>query len=223
MFSSNLNSGIPKTVEEFIEQGWLKKIKYKLMKSKLRDVLNDPEDLTQDILSDLMKKDKTTGLNYIERFSPEIRSFEVYIYVFVENFIKKKLAKENTRYGRGITNRASLESFLPSSETEIEKGVVYLDLLKCSQIPDESDMVLLDDVIKQVREELETSFKASSTSEFNGQIFNRDPLTVFNLILKDVSISEIAYIFGTSKQFIYNMRKKIATSETLKKLRNHEL
>lgn len=210
MYNNTPTNEVPKNIAEFIERGWDKKIFYRVSKHKLRDTLNDPEEMVQDIMLSLISTD------YLARYSPEKRSFEVYIYIFVDNFIKKRLTKENTRNGRGIVSRASLENALPGNAADISSGVVYLETLKFAVTGDDTETVLFDEFLSEVREELIEKYKASSSVVYEGRELKRDPSTVLELVLEDNTVTEIAAMFNTSKQFIYNNLKKIRDTEAMK-------
>ena len=203
----------PKTFDEFIEQDWGTKILRRIKRFDLRDCLNDPEELLQDIYVQLLKTD------YIRRYDKtKNRSFEVYIYTFVDNFLKGKYKREHTKNGIGIVNKASLEYSMPENKDSFEKGVVYLENLNLFTTSD-IEKVELESLFDRVREELSV-YTASSSNVYEGVVFNRDPLTVFNLILSDHSVAEIATFFSTSSQFVYNLIKKIRESKSLQELRN---
>lgn len=198
----------PRNMDEFIEQGWVQIVERRVRRKALKDVNNSPEDLAQDILLSLISTD------YIQRFNPEFRTFEVYLYVFIDNYMKKKFQKENTRNGKGIVNRASLEISMPDSSEELRKDVVYMESLQLSSTLEEESTLYMDEFIESVREEL-SQYKASSSVEYNGRTLQRDPVTVFDLMLEDYTVAEIAEMFDTSKQFIYNLLKKIRSCPTI--------
>ena len=194
----------PRTVDEMLEQGWYEKILKKVRKYTLNDILNTPEEITQDIFLQIMNS------SYLERFNPELRSFEVYIYTLVINSIKKRGMREGSNGGKNIVNHYSLEQ--SQDDSEDQPGVAYLDRLENQILEDPFKEIMVDDLIQRTRVTLSNSFSASSTIVYNGKEINRDPLTVFNLILEDKTVPEIAEIFQTSKQFIYILLGKIRST-----------
>lgn len=194
----------PRTVEEMLEQGWYDKILRKVKKYNLNDILNTPEEITQDIFVQIMNS------RYLERFNPELRSFEVYIYTLVINSIKKRGSREGSAGGRLIVNHFSLEQSQEDSE-EAPMGVAYLDRLENKVMEDPYKDLEMEDLIAKTRESLK-QFKASSTVIYEGQEIQRDALTVFNFLLEEKTVPEIAEIFQTSKQFIYILLAKIRST-----------
>ena len=203
----------PRTVDEMLEAGWYDKILKKVKKYTLNDILNTPEELVQDVFLQIIKSD------YLSRYDPEYRPFEVYIYTLVENLIKKRGIREGTKGGRKIVNHLSLESTSPD-DGELEAGVVYLDML---DIPDSQGSTLnnlyLEELIRDTAESLK-EFKAHSSVDFEGMTVDRDPLTVFKLILAGKSVNEIADMMHTSKQFIYFLLNKIRGTAAMQELRS---
>lgn len=53
---------IPKTLDQFLEQGWTNYIRYKVNKFNLKDINNDTEDLVQEIILQMIR------YNYIEKY-----------------------------------------------------------------------------------------------------------------------------------------------------------
>lgn len=194
----------PRTVEEMLDQGWYEKIYAKVKKYKLNDFLNTPEELVQDIFLQIIKSD------YLSRYNPELRSFEVYIYTLVINTIKKRGMREGSKGGRNIVNALSLEQ-TQEDNGEDSNGVAFLDRLEIGKVQDPLNNVIMEDLIERTRKSLE-KFKATSTVVYEGKVIQRDALTVFNLILEDKTVPEIAEIFQTSKQFIYILLNKIRTT-----------
>lgn len=197
----------PKNMQEFIDQGWEKFIQYRISAFTLKDSLNNPEDLGQEILLSLLKT------KYLDRFDPERGSFKAYLYGFVDNFLKKKYNKEHTRYGRYIVAAASL-SQTPSDEAVFDGTEVYVDLL-----PSEDDCetsVVIRSLIDDIRNELAQNFKASSSNVYQGKVYRRDPVTVFNLMIKGATVMDVAITLNVSRQFVYYLLKSIRTSQAYK-------
>lgn len=197
----------PKDIQEFMKNGWDTQVRYRIRAFNLRDILNQQEELVQDIIVSLMET------KYLDRYSLEKGPFTTYLYGFVDNFLKKRYNKENTRNGKKIVNSASIAISSPDSNTEFDGSVVYLDLvLPLSNKNIEFDKEIL---LEEIRKELE-KFKANSSVEYNGEMLDRDALTVFNLIIKDYSVIEIAKMLKTSRQFIYHLLKKIRSLQIFK-------
>ena len=198
----------PRTVEEMLEAGWYEKILRMVNKrSNLKDMLNSPEELVQDVFCNIIKTD------YLSRYDPDYRPFYVYIYVLVDNLIKKRGIRENTNGGKKIVNSFALEDTV-DGET-ITPNTIYLDLLELEdncESPDEK--LYIDDVIEKTRSSLQ-DIKAHSIVEFDGETISRDPATVFEYILEGKSVSEIAEILHVSKQYVYVLIHKIRGVEAM--------
>ena len=194
------NCNYPRTVEEMLDQGWYEKILRKVKQYKLNDILNTPEEITQDIFLQIMKSD------YLARYNPDMRTFEVYIFVLVENSIKKRGMREGTTGGRNIVNHYSLEQTQDEDDNAV--GVAYLDRLPNMVLDDQYFDIYMNDLIERTRESLK-EFEATSSVMYGDTEIFRDPLTVFNYILEGLSVPEIAEILQTSKQFVYILLAKI--------------
>lgn len=200
---------IPKNIEDFIQNGWDKQILFRIRTFSLKDILNNEEELVQDIVLALLETD------YLTRYNPE-RPFTTYLYGFVDNFLKKRYNKENTVNGKKIVNYAGIEMTPPEGDPEFNGSKVYLDLLFADSSEDaDFDMKLL---LEEIREELK-KYKANSSAIFNGIELQRDALTVFNLIMEDFSVIDIARMLDTSRQYIYHLIKKIRDLPILQELR----
>lgn len=203
------NYDYPRTVQEMLDQGWYEKILAKVRKAKLNDVLNTPEEIVQDIFLQIMQS------RYLERYNPELRPFEVYIYVLVSNSIKKRGEREGTENGRKIVNRNSLEYEMDGEDGGIP-GVTYLDHMDQGLIEDGFAAIEIQDLIDRTRKSLRV-FKASSKIiKEDGREISRDPETVFDLLLSGKTVSEIAALFETSNQFIYILLGKIRETKEMK-------
>lgn len=204
----------PRTVEEMIEQGWYEKILAKVKKYHLNDILNTPEEIVQDIFVNIMSS------RYLERYNPEMRSFEVYIYTMVINSIKKRGAREGSKNGRNIVNHTSLE-YSQSDDEEMCAGITFLDRIENTEGQDAFREIELQDLFEATRQSLR-AFKASSSVVYKGQVIQRDAETVFNLLLEDKTVPEIAEIFQTSKQFIYILLGKIRDTPEMQSFYNEQ-
>ena len=170
--------------------------------------MNNPEDLVQDILVALMQTD------YISRYSLEKGPFTTYIYGFTDNFLKKRFNKENTRHGKFIVSAASLVLASPESDAEFNGKEVYAELLDSGQ--DLQREVVIHNVVEEIRRELRENYSANSSNEYNGVLYERDPLTVFNLLMEDKSVKDVSEILGVSRQFVYHLISKIKECEAAK-------
>lgn len=202
------NKVYPKNMEEFIEQGWEQNIKYRIRAFNLKDSLNNPEDLLQDVLLSLMQT------HYIDRYSPDKGSFKTYLYGFVDNLLKKRYNKENTRHGKFIVTAASLVLSSPESDAEFNGREVYAELIDSGV--DEERGVIIRSIIEDIRKELKEKYKANSSHVYKGVKYDRDPLTVFNLLMKGLQVNEVAEVLGVSRQFIYHLVKQIRSTEGYK-------
>ena len=205
--------GFPRTVEEMLEAGWYNKLLKKVSKSTLRDPLNTPEELVQDIFTQILQSD------YLSRYNPEFRPFDVYIYAVADNLIKKRGVRENTKGGKLIVNHASLENSI--EDGVLEPNTVYLDVLELEEKTESPENLLY---IKQLIASTKASlkeFKATSSVEYDGEVVLRDPATVFDYILDGKSVSEIAEIMQVSKQYIYVMLHKIRSVKAMKEFHNN--
>jgi len=201
----------PRTVEEMLEDGWYDKILRKVKRYNLNDILNTPEELVQDVFLQIIKSD------YLSRYDPDYRPFEVYIYTLVENLIKKRGIREGTKGGKMIVNHSSLENTVPENG-RLEPGVVYLEMLESSGQEDVLGGIYLEELIRDTFDSLE-EFKAHSSVEVDGVTIERDPKTVFKMILAGKSVNEIASVMQTSKQFIYVLLNKIRGTAPMEELR----
>lgn len=194
----------PKNLQEFIDQGWDKFIQYRISAFTLKDTLNNPEDLCQEILLSLIKT------QYLDKYIPEKGAFKAYLFSFVDNFLKKKYNKEHTRHGRHIVSAASL-SQVPSDEAVFDGTEVYADLLPSAD--DSETSVMLRVLIDTIREELAESFTASSANVYKGKVYQRDPVTVFNLMITGATVMDVATTLNVSRQFVYYLLKNIRSSK----------
>lgn len=191
----------PKNMEEFIAQGWEQNIRFRIRAFNLKDSLNNPEDLLQDVLLALMQT------HYLERYSPEKGSFKTYLYGFTDNLLKKRFNKENTRHGKFIVSAASLVLSSPESDAEFNGREVFAELLDSGV--DDEQQVIVRAAIEDIRRELKENYTANSTYENNGVVYNRDPLTVFDMMMSGMSVVEVSEALAVSRQFVYHLLKKI--------------
>jgi len=194
----------PTNMQEFIDQGWDKFIQYRIAAFTLKDTLNNPEDLGQEIILSLLKT------RYLDRYDPSRGSFKAYLFGFVNNFLKKKYNKEHTRYGRYIVNAASL-SQTPTEDATFDGTEVYADLLPSCDCCE--DFVMLQALIDNIRRELTETFSPSSANVYQGKVYQRDPVTVFNLMIDGASVKDVATTLNVSRQFVYYLLKNIRTSK----------
>ena len=189
---------VPKTLDEFYNSGWKEYLLYHIRRYELNDVNHSPEDLLQDMMVQMART------NYIEKFDPTVAqgNFMFYIKVFLQNFMSKPYAKEHrTKNGQRIVNHLSL--------------VNVSDMEDASPMEIDYDSVGFSDSFEDVTcllHALEGDLKQIQTDseiEYNGNVLNRDPFTVYKMLLSGYEIKEIAEIFGTSKQLVYSLRKKI--------------
>ena len=198
---------IPATLEEFYTSGWANFVKLKISRYNLKDINNSVEDIFQDMMIQMSK------YRYIETYDPNGRPFEVYLTVFVFNFMSKRYKKEyGSKYGQLIVSAKGLEEGLPDDLKDSgAKSVEYLERLE-----DESacfaDYTAL---VESIKSDL-SHFVAKSSVIHDGVKYDRDPLTVFKLLMEGDSVKEISEKFETSKQFIYLLLEKIRGCDSLK-------
>lgn len=191
----------PRTVQEMLDQGWYEKILKKVRKYNLNDILNTPEEIVQDVFTQILQS------RYLERYDPNGRPFEVYIYTLAINLVKKRGIREGSTNGRLIVNSNTLE-YSQEDNSQPQAGVTYLDRIEQEELDDPFMDIEMQDLIESTKRSL-AEFKASSTIVKEGVEIQRDPATVFTLLLEGKSVPEIAEIFETSKQFIYILLGKI--------------
>ena len=138
----------PTNIQEFIEFGWNKKLRYKINSFHLNDSLNNPEDLENDIILSLIETD------YISRFDPERGAFSTYIYTFVDNFLKKRYNRENTKNGSRIVQAARLEISAPDINSTWNGSTIYADLITTNE--DFTDKLLIEETIDSITHEIDT-------------------------------------------------------------------
>jgi RNA polymerase sigma factor (sigma-70 family) len=202
----------PKNIEEFFEMGFTQNIRFRINAFNLKDALNNPEDLVSDVILALMET------KYLDRYSPEKGSFKTYLYGFVDNLLKKRYNKENTRHGKFIVSAASLSTAPPESDAEFNGREVYAELLDTGI--DESKQVEVRCIIEAIKEELRAEHKANSSYVHQGITYERDPATVFELMLKDMDTKEIAETLGVSTQFVYHLLKKVRSAPSYRDYMN---
>jgi RNA polymerase sigma factor (sigma-70 family) len=198
----------PRTVEEMLEAGWYNKLLKKVSKANLKDILNTPEELVQDIFLQIMRSD------YLSRYDPEYRPFDVYIYAVADNLIRKRGAREGTNGGKKIVNHITIRDAL-AEDGAPEPNTLYLDTLDmpdCQE--DAADKMYMDDLIESTRKSLQ-EFKTRSKVEYDGELLKKDPATVFEYILAGKSVSDIAEIMQVSKQYIYVLIHRIRTVDAM--------
>lgn len=203
-------SEYPKDIKEFVTQGWEQNIRFRIRAFNLKDSLNNPEDLVQDVLLALMET------HYLDRYSPDKGSFKTYLYGFVDNLLKKRFNKENTRHGKFIVSAASLVIAAPESDAEFNGREVFAELLDAGI--DDARTVEIHAAIAEIRKELKDNYVANSSFTYNGVEYQRDPLTVFDLLMEDYSVKEVSTMLDVSRQFIYHLMKKIRETEAFKDL-----
>jgi len=196
----------PRNMQEFIDQGWEKNIFYRISVFNLKDTLNNPEDLKQEILLSLLKT------KYLERYDEDKGAFKGYLYAFVDNFLRKKYNKEHTRHGKYIVTAASLSTLPPDDGTDFDGSEMYADMME-SNDAECDDHVAMSLLIQDIRRELSENFHASSSNVYNGVTYDRDPVTVFNLMLNGATVMDVANVLQVSRQFVYHLLKSIRTSQ----------
>lgn len=175
---------IPKNMEEFISQGWDKKIKYRLSKLTLPPQTNI-EQLVQEILVALIETD------YIIRYNEAARSFEVYIYIFVENFIKKLALRQGLNSkGYGIVDRKNFEGLMKDEDNF--EGVIYLAALGMADLY-ATEKEAYNELIEEIKKELE-SLKGTSKET------PKDPLVALQLLQEDKLVTMLADIVFKIKE-----------------------
>ena len=197
---------IPSNVTELYSSGWADFIRLKIRRYNLRDINNSVEDILQDMMAQMLAN------NFIESYDASGRPFEVYLSVFIFNFMSKRYKKEyHSRNGQNIILSKSIEADQPNDAKEYnDSSTVYLEHLEDAQARFDNYFIL----VESLRTELK-KFKANSSVTYNGKIYQRDPSTLLELLIEGKSIVEIAEIFDTSKQFVYLLLNKIRGCETL--------
>lgn len=188
---------IPKNVEELYCSGWKEYLLYSIRKYSLKDVNNSPEDLLQDMILQLAEK------QYIEKYDPSVSDFTVYLHTFVKNFMSKPYNREHhTVYGQGIVNASPIYPYADDSDDS--SVAISPDVLSSGE-GDFTDYVCL---VQSLEKDL-AEIKTKSKIEYNGKTIDRNPLTVYRLMREGYEVKDIAEMFGTSKQFVYTLRRKI--------------
>lgn len=181
----------PNSVEEFLASDWSNRVKTAIESFHLHE---DPEDTMQDILVALHK------INYLARWDSTKGSFSGWLYTFVNNILRIKYNRSNTKGGRRIENAVSLD-------IESEDGDTFSDLIADSNFVSPDWSLILE----EIRSILSTDeFAPCSSNIFEGIEYFRSALTVFDLIVyKGFSVVDISTRFNTSPQFIYSLLKRI--------------
>lgn len=193
---------IPNSLDELYQSGWKEYMLYHIRKYTLSDVTHAPEDLLQDMMVQM------AGNGFLDKYDPEKADFTAYLHTFIRNFMSKVYNKEHkTKNGEKIINAAAIVGSV--EEAENLEGHVVGHVVSNEMIADVSgsfeDLICLT---QSIEADLE-AIKTDSVVDYNGKIVSRDPLTVYEMLKDGYEIKEIAQIFGTSKQFVYSLRKKI--------------
>lgn len=191
---------IPATIEELIKYGWDGLMRKKIASYKLYDINSSVDDIMQDMYVQMLRTD------FLGKYDPNGRAFEVYLVVFIRNFMNKLYKRENTSkhgkdilFAKGIDNTAAEDN-----EGNMDTAVISMEHMQDDSANFESFLLL----VESLREELK-QFKANSSVEYNGVTLDRDPATVFELIKDGYAPKDIAEMFETSDAFIYLLLKKI--------------
>jgi DNA-directed RNA polymerase specialized sigma24 family protein len=206
------SSLIPKSVPELIEYGWQDFMRLKIKRFNLKDINNDVEDILQDMYVQMIEN------NFLAKYDPEGRPFEVYLSVFIYNFMCKRYKKEAlSKNGKNIIYSKSIYLSSPTDYNDVyDPSVVYLEHME--DISSSFDNLLL---LKESLKQDLAQFKASSSVLYKGVEYKRDPQTVLDLLIEGKTVVEISEIFQTSKQFIYLLLKKIRDCDTLKDFKSY--
>ena len=188
---------VPQSLEDLYNSGWKEYLIYHISRYALNDVNNSVEDLLQDMMVQMAKT------KFIEKYDPERTEFIKYLKTFIRNFMSKVYHREHdTKNGEKIINAAGIVN--SPEEVEESSGNVV-----CSEALGESsgyeDYMCLVQSLEQDLEQI----RSDSTVEYQGETFTRDPFTVYKLLSSGYDVKDIAEIFGTSKQFVYSLRKKL--------------
>lgn len=184
----------PTTIEAFAKSGWIKKLNTLVFKFHL----NEPvEDTVQDILMKMIETD------YLSTWEPSKGSYSNWVYTLALNHCRKYYRRSNTKGGKAIEGAAAIEA--DSKNDEFIPGVVRESTLGCADAFVESSIF-----IEELTELVSTKFTAHSSHEFDGVVYNREPGTVFKLIIhEDLDPKEVAERFGTSVEFVYSLIRKL--------------
>ena len=189
---------VPQSLEDLYNSGWKEYILYHIRKYSLHDVNNSPEDLLQDMMVQMA----STG--FVEKFNPEISEFTKYLHTFIKNFMSKPYNKEHkTPYGN-LVNHMSIG--IGSNDQDGQDAyTISCERLSGSNTGDFTNYVCLvqslDSDLKKIREE--------SVVDYDKTKPVRDSYTVYKLLMNGYDVKDIADLFGTSKQFVYSLRKKL--------------
>ncbi|GAG64504.1 unnamed protein product, partial [marine sediment metagenome] len=97
----------PRTVEAFIESEWYSKVLTAIRSFHLKE---DPLDTLQDILVLLHEKD------YLARWDSNRGSFSGWLYMFVNNILRIKYNRSNTKGGHRIEGAYSIDAPFKESD-----------------------------------------------------------------------------------------------------------
>jgi len=184
----------PRTVEEFLESPWASKVNVVIY----RFYLNEPvEDTFQDVVLSLLQKD------YLARWDIKLGgSFGNWLYTFVIHMCLQKRKRSNTRGGKAIEKARSINRAGKTAEGED----CVMDLKARPDLP--LDFWLRVEEVQQVLS-LDT-FAYFSSVEYKNVIYNRCPLTIFNLIVEEgLTPAEIASRLKTSVTWVYGQINRI--------------
>lgn len=196
---------IPKNLQELIDFGWTTLMRAKIRQYCLNDVNNSEDDILQDMFVQMLEQ------NYIERYDACGRPFDVYICIFIRNFMSKRWKKEKeSRNGAKIIFAKGLENTMPD-ESELDSSKVYLEKLYDGGAEFEDALIYQMDLKKELAE-----MKANSSVMKDGILYERDPKTALQMYMDGYSVPEIAKTLETSPQFVYILLRKARSCEVLK-------
>lgn len=184
----------PKTVEQFIDSDWHRKIYVTIIRFRLKE---DPADTMQDILTALFER------KYLERWDAAKGSYSGWLYAFVHHELFRKYRRSNSRGGRAIENAHSLDVLRFDDNTDS-----FIDLLG-EYNPFQFDFAMQ---INEAFEKLsDPKYRAWSHYTWpNGWTYERDMRTIFYLIVYyGVSTSTIAYAMQTTLSYINSLIRRM--------------
>jgi RNA polymerase sigma factor (sigma-70 family) len=194
---------VPKNVEEFLNSKWAAKVKTAIAKARLYD---DPEDTFQDVLLRMVRA------KYLERYDPQRYEFSTYLYGLVGNLIRTRGGRQNNDTVRRIEQGPSIDAEDPTNEFSLHNVLPEenLESAEFSAVVDE----ILDELSKPQYKAHSSNFYTGNPAdgfgdEYKERRYQRDLRTVFELLAKGLSSSQIATLFGTSTSFIASLVAKL--------------
>jgi len=180
----------PTTVEELVKSKWPNLMRYTIAKYATGE---EVEDTMQDILTTLHER------KYLERWDQSKgASWYYWLFKLIHNTCKGKYNRRHSKAGRRIQGTMSLD-------VDLKDGYGLVDILPGTSVSPDFLLRFQEAVDILSGEE----FGASSSNVYDGVRYDRDPKTIFLLmVVEGLTPKDVKERLDTSSQFVY-MKLKI--------------